>query len=282
MERYRISGVPIVDEAGRLVGILTNRDLRFRDDADVPVSALMTSSANLVTAPVGTTLEEARAILGRHRIEKLPVVDADGRLKGLITVKDIQKRIDYPDATKDEQGRLRVAAAVGVGPDAVDRAAALVDAGVDALVLDTAHGHSSGVLEMTRRLKDALDVELIAGNVATAEGAEALIDAGADGGEGRRRARAAICTTRVVAGVGVPQVTAMHECAQVAARHGVTDHRRRRHHELRRHREGDRRGRGRRHARLAARRNRRGARRCRARAAASASRSTAAWARSAR
>src|SRR4051812_48122253 len=144
MERYRISGVPIVDAEGRLVGILTNRDLRFRDDANVPVSALMTS-VNLVTAPVGTTLDEARAILGRNRIEKLPVVDADGRLKGLIAVKDIQKQIDYPHATKDEQGRLRVAAAVGVGPDAVDRAAALVDAGVDVLVLDTAHGHSSGV-----------------------------------------------------------------------------------------------------------------------------------------
>src|SRR5919197_2112652 len=151
MERYRISGVPIVDEDGRLVGILTNRDLRFRDEEDVPVSALMTS-ADLITAPVGTTLEEAQAILGRHRIEKLPVVDADGRLKGLITVKDIQKRIDYPHSTKDGQGRLRVAAAVGVGPDAADRADALVEAGVDALVLDTAHGHSSGVVEMTRKL----------------------------------------------------------------------------------------------------------------------------------
>jgi IMP dehydrogenase len=220
MERYRISGVPIVDAEGRLVGILTNRDLRFRDDADVPVSALMTSSA-LVTAPVGTTLDEARAILGRNRIEKLPVVDADGRLKGLITVKDIQKQIDYPHATKDEQGRLRVAAAVGVGPDAADRAAALVDAAVDVLVLDTAHGHSSGVLEMARRLKAAHDVDLIAGNVATAEGAEALIDAGADGvkagvGPG------SICTTRVVAGVGVPQITAIYECAQVTARHGAT------------------------------------------------------------
>jgi IMP dehydrogenase len=220
MERYRISGVPIVDEEGRLVGILTNRDLRFRDDADLPVSALMTSSA-LVTAPVGTTLDEARAILGRHRIEKLPVVDPDGRLEGLITVKDIQKQIDYPHSTKDDQGRLRVAAAVGVGPGAADRAAALVEAGVDALVLDTAHGHSSGVLEMTRRLKDRFDVELIAGNVATADGAEALIDAGADGvkagvGPG------SICTTRIVAGVGVPQITAIHECAQVAARHGAT------------------------------------------------------------
>jgi IMP dehydrogenase len=219
MERYRISGVPIVDEDGRLVGILTNRDLRFRDDVDVPVSALMTSS-DLVTAPVGTTLGEAQAILGRHRIEKLPVVDADGRLKGLITVKDIQKRIDYPHSTKDEQGRLRVAAAVGVGPDAVDRAAALVDAGVDALVLDTAHGHSSGVLEMARRLKGSFDVDLIAGNVATAEGAEALIEAGVDAvkagiGGG------SICTTRVVAGVGVPQVTAIWECTLAARPHGV-------------------------------------------------------------
>jgi IMP dehydrogenase len=220
MERYRISGVPIVDEEGRLVGILTNRDLRFRDEEDVPVSALMTSS-DLVTAPVGTTLEEAQAILGRHRIEKLPVVDADGRLKGLITVKDIQKRIDYPHSTKDGQGRLRVAAAVGVGPDAVDRADALVEAGVDALVLDTAHGHSSGVVEMTRKLKGRFDVDVIAGNVATAEGAEALLDAGADAvkagvGPGT------VCTTRVVAGVGVPQITAIHEAAHSAARRGAT------------------------------------------------------------
>ncbi len=209
MERYRISGVPIVDEDGRLVGILTNRDLRFRDDADVPVSALMTAT-NLVTAPVGTTLEEAQAILGRHRIEKLPVVDADGRLTGLITVKDIQKRIDYPDSTKDEQGRLRVAAAVGVGPDAVERAEALVAAGADALVLDTAHGHSGGVLEMARRLSELLDVDLIAGNVSTGEGAKALVEAGADAvkvGQGP----GAICSTRVVAGIGVPQVTAIQE-----------------------------------------------------------------------
>ena len=219
MERYRISGVPIVDEEGRLVGILTNRDLRFREGGDVPVSALMTSSG-LVTAPIGTTLDEARAILGRNRIEKLPVVDADGHLKGLITVKDIQKRLEHPHSTKDEQGRLRVAAAVGVGPDAEERAAALVAAGADALVLDTAHGHSAGVLEMARRLKETLDVDLIAGNVATAEAAEALIDAGADAiksgvGPG------SICTTRVVAGVGVPQVTAIHDCARAAAEHGV-------------------------------------------------------------
>src|SRR5436305_2665274 len=153
MERYHISGVPIADDEERLVGILTNRDLRFHRDARQPVSALMTSR-DLVTAPVGTTLEEASAILGRHKIEKLPVVDADGRLRGLITVKDIQKRIQYPHATKDEHGRLRVGAAVGVGPDAQERAAALVDAGVDVLVVDTAHGHSTGMIEMVRKIKN--------------------------------------------------------------------------------------------------------------------------------
>ncbi len=152
MERYRISGVPITDDDGVLVGILTNRDLRFETDTAQPVSALMTSR-NLVTAPFGTTLEEAEAILHRNKIEKLPVVDADGRLKGLITVKDISKRIKYPDATKDEQGRLRVGAAVGVGPDAMERAAALVDAEVDVLVVDTAHGHSHGVLDVVRRIR---------------------------------------------------------------------------------------------------------------------------------
>ena len=157
MSRYRVSGVPITDAAGVLVGILTNRDLRFGADPTQPVSAVMTSR-DLVTAPVGTTLREAQAILGRHKIEKLPIVDADGRLKGLITVKDIQKRVRYPLATKDEQGRLRVAAAVGVGPDALERAAALVDADVDAIVVDTAHGHSRGVLDVVRAIKDARDV----------------------------------------------------------------------------------------------------------------------------
>ena len=174
----------------------------------------------LVTAPVGTTLEEVQAILGRHRIEKLPIVDLDGRLKGLITVKDISKREAYPLATKDERGRLRVVAAVGVGSDAVERAAALVEAEVDALVVDTAHGHSLGVVEMVRRLKDAHDVEIVAGNIATAEVAEALIDAGADAvkvGVGP----SGICTTRVVAGAGVPQVTAIFDCAQIASEHGV-------------------------------------------------------------
>ncbi len=179
MERYRVSGIPIVDEAEVLVGILTNRDLRFGVPSTRRVADAMTKEG-LVTAPVGTTLEEAQAILGRHRIEKLPIVDVDGRLKGLITVKDISKRDAYPLATKDERGRLRVAAAVGVGTDAVERAAALVEAEVDALVVDTAHGHSLGVVEMVRRLKDAHDVEIIAGNIATAEAAEALIDAGAD------------------------------------------------------------------------------------------------------
>jgi IMP dehydrogenase/GMP reductase len=179
MERYRISGVPITDDAGVLVGILTNRDLRFETDFAQPVSALMTAR-NLVTAPVGTTLEEAEAILHRNKIEKLPVVDDDGHLKGLITVKDISKRIKYPDATKDDQGRLRVGAAVGVGTDAMERAAALVAAEVDVLVVDTAHGHSHGVLDVVRRLKAEHDVELIAGNISTGDGALALADAGVD------------------------------------------------------------------------------------------------------
>jgi IMP dehydrogenase len=219
MERYRISGVPITDDEGILVGILTNRDLRFETDTSQPVSALMTSR-NLVTAPVGTTLEEAEAILHRNKIEKLPVVDADGRLKGLITVKDISKKIKYPDATKDDQGRLRVGAAVGVGTDALERAAALVDAEVDILIVDTAHGHSHGVLDVVRRIKGEHDVELVAGNVATGDGALALVDAGADAvkvgvGPG------SICTTRVVAGVGVPQVTAVYEAAQALVDHDV-------------------------------------------------------------
>ena len=219
MARYRVSGVPITDARGVLVGILTNRDLRFGADAGAPVSAYMTAR-DLVTAPVGTTLAEAEAILGRHRIEKLPVVDADGVLKGLITVKDIQKRVEYPLSTKDDRGRLRVAAAVGVGTDAHERAAALVGAEVDALVVDTAHGHSHGVLEVVRRIKAERDVQVIAGNISTAEAAEALIDAGADAvkvGQGP----GSICTTRVVAGVGVPQVTAVFDVAEAASRHGV-------------------------------------------------------------
>ncbi|MFL5959687.1 MAG: IMP dehydrogenase [Gaiellaceae bacterium] len=219
MARYKVSGVPITDDAGVLVGILTNRDLRFENDVAQSVSALMTSR-NLVTAPVGTTLAEAEEILHRDKIEKLPVVDADGRLRGLITVKDIQKKIEFPDATKDERGRLRVAAAVGVGPDALERAEALVGAGADAIVVDTAHGHSVGVVEMVRRVKDAVTVEVVAGNIATAEAARALIDAGADAvkvGIGP----SGICTTRVVAGVGVPQVSAIWDVAGVAGENGV-------------------------------------------------------------
>jgi IMP dehydrogenase len=219
METYRISGVPITDDEGRLVGILTNRDLRFEDDTGRPVSELMTSE-NLVTVPVGTTLEDARAVLHQHKVEKLPVVDRDGHLKGLITVKDISKRVQYPHATKDEQGRLRVGAAVGTGAEGIERAEALVAEEVDVLVVDTSHGHSQGVLEAVRELKGRFDVPVVAGNVATPEATEALIDAGADAvkvgmGPG------AICTTRVVAGIGVPQVTAVYDCAQVAARHEI-------------------------------------------------------------
>jgi IMP dehydrogenase len=219
METYRISGVPITDEEGRLVGILTNRDLRFEDDTGRPVSELMTSES-LVTVPVGTTLEKARAVLHQHKVEKLPVVDREGHLKGLITVKDIAKRVQYPHATKDEQGRLRVGGAVGTGAEGIERAEALVAEEVDLLVVDTSHGHSQGVLEAVRELKARFDVSVVAGNVATPEATEALIDAGADAikvgmGPG------AICTTRVVAGIGVPQVTAVYDCAQVAARHEI-------------------------------------------------------------
>jgi IMP dehydrogenase len=220
MERYHVSGVPVTDGDGRLVGILTNRDLRFERDVTQPVSALMTSR-DLVTAPVGTTLPEAERLLHRHRIEKLPIVDDAGRIKGLITVKDIQKRVDFPQSTKDPQGRLRAGAAVGVGVDAHERAQALIAAGVDVLVVDTAHGHSRGVIDMVARIASLSgEFEIVAGNIATADAAEALIEAGADAvkvgiGPG------SICTTRVVAGVGVPQVTAIYDVAEAAARHGV-------------------------------------------------------------
>ena len=212
MSRFHISGVPIT-EGGKLVGILTNRDLRFEDDDSVRVSEVMTR-ARLVTAPVGTTLESARAILAKHRIEKLPVVDEAMMLKGLITVKDIEKRIKHPHACKDSLGRLRVAAAVGAAGDYAERAQELVRAGVDALVVDSAHGHSSGVLEVTKRLKARVtDVDLVVGNVGTAEGARAVADAGADAvkvgmGPG------AICTTRVVTGAGMAQITAVLEAAK--------------------------------------------------------------------
>jgi IMP dehydrogenase len=219
MERYHISGVPIVDHDQKLVGILTNRDLRFERDLERPVSEVMTAEG-IVTAPVGTTLDEAIDVLARHRIEKLPIVAGNGELQGLITVKDIQKRIDHPNATKDDQGRLRVGAAVGTGPDAFDRVAALVERGVDVVVVDTAHGHARGVLEMVAKVKANHDVDVIAGNVATGDGTAALIDAGADAvkvgiGPG------SICTTRVVAGIGVPQLTAIFDSAAAAAPHGV-------------------------------------------------------------
>jgi IMP dehydrogenase len=220
MARYHISGVPITDSTGQLVGLLTNRDLRFIEEVDQPIANVMRRPP-LVTAPLGTTLEDAKDILWRHRIEKLPIVDDEGLLKGLITVKDIKKRTDFPHATQDEKGRLRVGAAVGVGPDALERAERLVDVGADVLVVDTAHGHSQAVLDVVKQVKGAFPVDVIAGNVATAEAVDALVGAGADGvkagvGPG------SICTTRVVAGVGVPQVTAAYDCAVAAARHGAT------------------------------------------------------------
>ncbi|MDB5034576.1 MAG: dehydrogenase [Chlorobi bacterium] len=220
MKKFSISGVPIVDETGKLVGIVTNRDLRFQPDLNLPISEVMTS-ANLITAPVGTTLEGAELILQKHGIEKLPVVDAEGLLKGLITFKDIRKKRQYPHASKDEHGRLRVGAAVGVTPDTVDRVAALVRSGVDLVIVDTAHGHQQRVIETARMVKEKFpELQVIAGNIATAAAALALIEAGVDGvkvgiGPG------SICTTRVIAGVGVPQLTAVMDVAEVAREHGV-------------------------------------------------------------
>lgn len=219
MERYHISGVPIT-EGTRLVGILTNRDLRFEKNYDQPIGKVMTKD-NLVTAPVGTTLEEAKEILQKYKVEKLPIVDENFNLKGLITIKDIEKARKHPNSAKDDRGRLRVAAAVGVGADTMERAEALVGAGVDAIVVDTAHGHARGVIDTVRKLKQAFkDTDIIAGNVATAEATEDLIKAGADAvkvgvGPG------SICTTRVVAGIGVPQLTAIYDCAQVAAKYDI-------------------------------------------------------------
>ena len=219
MREYRISGVPIVERDGRLEGILTNRDLRFETDYSKRVEDLMTRE-NLVTVPVGTTLEQARDILKRHKVEKLLVVDEAYKLRGLITIKDITKKLEFPDAAKDGLGRLRVAAAVGVSQDLEARAAALAKAGVDALVLDSAHGHSQGILDALKYLKESFEVDVVAGNIATAEGAEALIEAGADAvkvgiGPG------SICTTRVVTGVGMPQLTAIMDVASVAREAGV-------------------------------------------------------------
>jgi IMP dehydrogenase len=215
MRRFRISGVPIVDGGGRLIGIITNRDLQFERDLDQPLRDAMTRE-NLVTAPVGTTLEEAERILARHRIEKLPVVDQAGVLRGLITVKDIFKRRQHPDANKDQHGRLRVGAALGAGTDAMARARALIDAGADVLVVDSAHGHSEGVLATVDCLRQQFpEVQLVGGNVATEEGARELVRRGVDAvkvgiGPG------SICTTRVVTGVGVPQITAIEDAVRGA------------------------------------------------------------------
>ncbi len=217
--RYRISGVPVIDDGGRLVGIVTNRDMRFEDDFSRPVHEVMTRMP-LVTAPVGIAPDDALALLARHKVEKLPLVDADGRLRGLFTVKDFVKSDKYPLATKDPDGRLVVGAAIGVGPDSEKRAHALVEAGVDFLVVDTAHGHSRAVLDMVALIKQQTRVDVVGGNIATREAAQALVDAGADGikvgvGPG------SICTTRVVAGVGVPQVSAIYEAALAARPAGV-------------------------------------------------------------
>jgi IMP dehydrogenase len=220
MERYKISGVPVVDEDGHLVGIITNRDLRFETRFDIPVSQVMTPQP-LVTVPVGTTLDEAKVVLQKHRIEKLLVIDGDKHLKGLITVKDIQKAIKYPNAAKDDLGRLRVAAAIGATGDYKERADELVRARVDCLVVDTAHGHSSRVIEAVREVKRRHpETQVIAGNVATGEGTRELIQAGVDAvkcgiGPG------SICTTRVVTGAGVPQLTAIYNCVQAARGSGV-------------------------------------------------------------
>lgn len=220
MSKYRISGVPIVDENNQLVGILTNRDLRFVHDYSIKINEVMTRE-DLVTAPVGTTLQQAESILQKHKIEKLPLVDEHNELKGLITIKDIEKAIQFPNAAKDAQGRLLVAAAVGASKDVLERAAALVEAGVDMLVVDSAHGHHINILNTVKALRNQYpDLPMVAGNVATADGTRDLIEAGASIvkvgiGPG------SICTTRVIAGIGVPQVTAIYDCANEARKYGV-------------------------------------------------------------
>ncbi len=220
MEEYQISGVPVIDDKGKLIGILTNRDLRFEKNLEQPVAQVMTKE-NLITAPEGTDLEQAKEILQKHRIEKLPVVDKTGILKGLITVKDIQKRLRFPNASKDFHGRLLVGGAVGVGDEGFQRAQALLSAGADVVVVDTAHAHSLGVAKVVERIKSHLpDCQIIAGNVATGEGTRYLIESGADGvkvgvGPG------SICSTRIVAGVGVPQLKAIQDCCSVANKHDV-------------------------------------------------------------
>ena len=221
MSKYHISGVPIINKDEKLVGIITNRDLRFEQDYQRPIKDVMTKEG-LVTAPVGTTVEDAKSLLQKHKIEKLPLVDDDFKLKGLITIKDIEKAKKYPNSAKDENGQLLVGAAVGIGKDTLNRARALFESGVDVIVVDTAHGHSTKVIDMVKKVKKTFpELVLIAGNVATAEATEDLIKAGADVikvgvGPG------SICTTRVVAGVGVPQITAISEAAEVAKKHGKT------------------------------------------------------------
>ncbi len=220
MGKYKISGVPIC-ENDELVGIITNRDMRFMTDFNVKISTVMTPKERLITAPVGTTLEQAKEILQKHRVEKLPLVDEKGKLAGLITIKDIEKSVQYPNSARDEQGRLLCAAAIGVTNDVLDRAGALIEAGVDALVLDSAHGHSANIFKTLKKVKEAFPgVQVIAGNIATAEAAEDLIAAGADAikvgiGPG------SICTTRVVSGIGVPQLTAVMDVAEVCTRHNI-------------------------------------------------------------
>ncbi|WP_457746570.1 IMP dehydrogenase [Sulfurimonas sp.] len=217
MNEFKISGVPVVDGHNKLLGILTNRDMRFEKDMRKRADEVMTKMP-LITAKKGISLDDAADIMHQHKIEKLPIIDEEGFLKGLITIKDIKKRIEYPNSNKDSFGRLVVGAAIGVGQ--MDRAKALVDAGADVLVLDSAHGHSKGILDTVRAIKESLEVDVIAGNIATSEATEALIEAGADGvkvgiGPG------SICTTRIVAGVGVPQISAIDECAAAARKHGV-------------------------------------------------------------
>ena len=220
MGKYKISGVPIVDEKGKLVGIITNRDMRFMVDLNSKIGDVMTKD-NLVTAPVGTTLEEAQEILRKHKIEKLPLVDDGGYLKGLITIKDIEKAVEFPNSARDARGRLLCGAAIGVTNDVLDRAAALIEAQVDVLVLDSAHGHSANIIRCVKMIKEHFpDTPVIAGNIATAAAAEELIAAGADAlkvgiGPG------SICTTRVVAGIGVPQITAIMDCYNVAQKYGI-------------------------------------------------------------
>ncbi|MGN0632144.1 MAG: IMP dehydrogenase [Ruminococcus sp.] len=220
MGKYRISGVPIVDKAGKLVGIITNRDMRFLSDFNQKIGDVMTKE-NLITAPVGTTMDEAQAILRKHKIEKLPIVDDGGYLKGLITIKDIEKAVQYPNSARDSRGRLLCGAAIGITADVLERAGALVEAQVDVLVLDSAHGHSKNIMTTLKKVKEAYpNTPVIAGNIATAEAAEDLIAAGADAvkvgiGPG------SICTTRVVAGIGVPQITAVYDVAKVAQKYGI-------------------------------------------------------------